>query len=334
MAVFRDKVSRAYMKVISSVSSQTFAADVRLGLSDRTKHISSKYFYNEQGDKIFRDIMEMDAYYLTRCEYEILDRYKNELHAIFAGSSDSFQLIEFGAGDGYKTKLLLENFLGKSRHFRYLPVDISSNALELLLQDLEKTFPDLEAEGIQDDYFNALDALHIDGSIPKTVLFLGSNIGNFSKEMTLAFLRKIAGSFGSRDRLLIGFDLKKDPAVILNAYNDAGGITKAFNLNLLLRINEELGANFDIMKFEHVPVYDPESGEARSYLMSTTAQSVLIPALNETFSFGQWETIHTEISRKYSVSEIEMLADMAGFRIIRHFYDSRRYFTDSVWALK
>jgi len=322
------------MKVISSISTTAFAADVLQGLTDNPKHLSSKYFYNEQGDKIFRDIMEMDPYYLTRCEYEILQQYKSELHALITGTSNNFQLIEFGAGDGYKTKVLLQNFLQEPSRFRYLPVDISANALELLLTDLEKTFPGLDAEGIQDDYFNALDTVHIDPDIPKTVLFLGSNIGNFSGEMTLTFLKKIAGSFKSEDRLLIGFDLKKDPAVILNAYNDPGGITKAFNLNLLLRINEELGANFDIMKFEHVPVYDPGNGEARSYLVSITEQTVDIPALNVRVNFDAWESIHTEISRKYSISDIEKLADKAGFRIIRHFSDKRKYFTDSLWALK
>lgn len=165
------------------------------------------------------------------------------------------------------------------------------------------------------------------------IFFLGSNIGNFKKEEAVSFLKEIGLRIGKQDFLFLGTDLKKDPKVILDAYNDVSGITKRFNLNLLERINRELGANFDMSKFMHYPIYDPLTGTCKSYLISLENQEVEIADLNDKIEFEAYEAIHTEISQKYSVSELKEIANKAGFKMTNQFYDERKYFLDSVWEL-
>lgn len=311
----------------------SFARDVLKGLSSFPKFIPSKYFYDQAGDKLFQQIMEMECYYLTDAEYEILDSYQSELLHIFNNEKHGFQLIEFGAGDAYKTKVLLRAFLQHQAKFKFVPIDISGTVLGELKQDMQENFPNLEVVPIQDDYFKALKRLNLEGSSKKVVLFLGSNIGNFTKKETINFLRKLSYNLSEGDLLMIGFDLKKDPEIIIKAYNDPEGITARFNLNLLERINNELGGEFDLKTFKHCPSYDPVSGAMKSYLLSSGRQKVRVEALDRYFSFLPWEPIHTEISRKYNMLDVENLAKESGFRMIENFYDSRSYFVDSVWEL-
>jgi uncharacterized SAM-dependent methyltransferase len=162
---------------------------------------------------------------------------------------------------------------------------------------------------------------------------MGGNIGNFRKTGALEFLRKMKAVLHAGDLLLIGVDLRKDPRVILKAYDDSKGVTARFNFNLLERINRELGADFNLPDWKHYATYDPQSGEVLSYLISQKEQQVFISVLNKTFSFAQYEAIHTEYACKYSVEEIEKLAEDSGFESIRHFFDSRRYFTDTLWRV-
>ena len=306
-----------------------FAIDVAKGLSDNRKHLSSKYFYDKQGDKLFQKIMQLDEYYLTNSEFEILDTYKEEISNSFVNGYDSFLLTEFGAGDGFKTKILLDHFTRKRFAFKYLPIDISQHALDSLLGALKSEFPRLEGYGIRADYFAALKRLN--GEIPKILLFLGSNIGNLSDSGAIEFLSQMRRSIGSNDKVLIGFDLKKDPDIIKKAYNDSRGITREFNLNLLERINRELGGEFDRREFEHSPTYDPDEGAARSYIVSKIEQDVYIRSLDRSFHFEKGESIFTEVSRKYDVSEIESLARRSGFKVIANYFDRKRYFSDSLW---
>lgn len=314
-----------------SGASSSFARDVAQGLSASPKRLSSKYFYDKRGDALFQSIMNMPEYYLTRSEFEILDMHKESLLQQFRNSSGRFNLIEFGAGDGFKTKILLRHFIEAGVDFQYLPIDISSNVLQILTDDLKKSLPGLQVKGIADDYFKALHQLRQTADRRNIVLFLGSNIGNFAEKDALEFLQKLGEELASGDLLLIGFDLKKDPQQILAAYNDAGGITRAFNLNLLRRINEELGGDFDLDKWVHYPLYDPVCGEARSYLLSARKQQVFIREIEQTFSFEQWEPVHVEISRKYDPETIARYAATSGFRLRAHFFDCRHYFTDSLW---
>ncbi len=311
-----------------------FAEDVRTGLSSNPKYLQSKYFYNEAGDKLFQQIMDVEEYYLTISEYDIFDRQKSELLKHFSPDGQRFELIEFGAGDGLKTKILIEYFLKQEVDFSYIPVDISSNVLNELSSTLTVSFPSLKIHPVCDDYFHTLEELNQVDFDKKVILFLGSNIGNFRGDHAIPFLRHLAAEMTSHDKLLIGFDLKKDPEIILRAYNDRQGITRDFNLNLLVRINEELDADFDLSKFKHYPTYNPQTGETISYLVSLETHQVKIKALNQTFNFDEWEPVFMEVSQKYSLKDIERLAINSGFRVEMNFFDTRNYFADSLWTLK
>lgn len=307
-----------------------FAHDVKEGLTSSPKRLPSKYFYDKQGDRIFQEIMHLPEYYLTRSEFEILDRNK-QVFLDFFRSKNSFNLIEFGAGDGLKTKILLRHFSEQNTRFRYIPVDISGHVLKLLTDELKQELPSVETTPLQDDYFLALNRLSKTGGSRNVVLFLGSNIGNFSEDEAIRFLQAMGKNINSGDLALIGFDLKKDPDIIRRAYNDEAGVTRAFNLNLLSRINRELDANFDPDKFMHYPSYDPVSGEARSYIVSKTEQDVHIGSLVQTFRFKAWEPIHVEISRKYDINTIRKYAAAAGFVMRELFYDQHHFYVNALW---
>ena len=315
----------------TTLAINTFAEDVREGLLQTPKTLPSKYFYNEQGDKLFQTIMGLGEYYLTRCEFQIFEDQKQEILENFLGQDQQFRLVELGAGDGTKTKVLLDHFLKTGVDFSYAPIDISQNVLDQLGNDLKKSMPALQFEPIQGDYFHALADLNKVHDMKEVVLFLGSNIGNFSIEGGVKFLTQLGSNLSTGDMLLIGFDLMKNPQTILNAYNDKMGVTREFNLNLLKRMNDELGANFDLDKFKHFPTYNPINGETRSHLVSTEAQGVYIEALEESFHFVAWEAVHTEVSQKYSPEMIREFAEKAGFRVVHDFTDECQYFVDSLW---
>jgi L-histidine N-alpha-methyltransferase len=319
--------------ITTETMTDQFAKDVHEGLCAPQKFLSSRYFYDAKGDKIFQQIMSMPEYYLTGCEYEIFDRQKDAiLEAIHPGKK--FNLVELGAGDGYKTKLLLRHFLDKKIDFEYFPVDISGDVLKSLKADLAENFEGVKVTLLNYEYFTALEKLNDLDDSPKVILFLGSNIGNFTPERASAFFEKLNHVMLPGDKLLSGIDLKKNPNTILKAYNDPAGITRSFNLNLLERMNRELGANFDLDYWDHFPTYDPFTGECRSYLMSCRQQEVTIAATGHTYSFRDNEPIHMEISRKYRIDQIEDLAQQTGFEVLEHFTDSKRYFVDTLWEKK
>lgn len=309
----------------------TFAKDCLDGLSANKKYLSSKYFYDKRGSEIFQDIMRMPEYYLTDCELEIFEQQKEAIYHAFSNHSSAFELVELGAGDGLKTKILLSHFLDQNLDFEYAPIDISESAVHQLLADLKKELPRLKTKALIGDYFHLLEELnHQD--IPKVIMFLGSNIGNFSWEEALSFLSQLRNQMKDKDQLFIGFDLKKDPKVILNAYSDPHGHTAAFNLNLLQRINRELDADFNLSNFKHLETYDKESGATKSFLMSQQKQKVHLAILDEELSFEKGESIFMEISQKYDESMIQRLASKAGFVLKQNFYDSRKYYLNSLWG--
>ncbi len=308
-----------------------FEKDVYEGLRSSPKHLKSKYFYDSTGDEIFQEIMKLPEYYLTNSEFEILQTYKNKIGNLLEHLAP-FLLVDLGAGDAKKTKVILQHFIDKEMDFTYVPVDISPDAIHNVTLTLAETLPDLAVSGISGDYMNALNSLPRDQN--KVILFLGSSIGNFTKEETLGFLKGISLKMNPNDLLITGFDLKKDPEIILAAYNDRKGITAQFNLNLLRRINRELDANFDLSLFEHYPSYHQEEGEARSALVSLQEQQVFISALDLHIDLAGGEKIHTEISRKFDFEEIEDLARASGFRVMENLTDSKKYFTNSIWRKK
>jgi dimethylhistidine N-methyltransferase len=275
--------------------------------------------------------MATPEYYLTDAEFAVFRQNKAEILAHFG---DGFELVELGAGDGQKTRVLLEHFLDAAVDFSYRPIDISGDVLHELENDLARRWPQLAVAPVRNDWFAALrnmDTLGPDRH--RVVMFLGANVGNMERSAVTQFLSTLRASLDENDRVLIGFDLKKDPARILAAYNDPAGNTAAFNLNLLHRINRELDADFHVDRFRHWQLYDPLTGACRSRILSTERQTVRIGHLEAEFSFDAWEAIEVEVSMKYSLAEIDQLATETGFRVERHFRDANGDFVDTLWRV-
>ena len=317
-------------KTISIIKS-TFAEDVYKGLSDFPKHLSSKYFYDERGDRLFQDIMQLPEYYLTNSEFDILSRYKDQIVDMFSQGTSSISLIELGAGDGKKTKILLENMVKRDVDFKYIPIDISQNALDSLEVTIEQELPGVQVEARQGTYFEVLEHLSKYNHSRKVILFLGSNIGNLLHADAVKFLRQLQEVMSANDLLFVGFDQKKNPQTVLDAYNDPAGITEEFNKNILRRINNELGGNFELDNFLHWEVYDPETGTAKSYLVAKNEQTVHIKSLGLDVQFKAWETIHTEISQKYDDDVVDWLAQKAGLSTIGEFSDPSKGYKDYIF---
>lgn len=309
-----------------------FKQEIYQGLTAYPKFLSSKYIYDKAGDALFQDIMNMPEYYLTNMEFNILEMFKEQLAHHFSKNEKPFHLIEMGAGDGKKTKILLRHFTDKKLDFTFRPIDISQNALDSLQADLKKEIPKLAVEPMQGTYFETLKKLSITTEEPKVILFLGSNIGNLLHDQAIEFLSQIQKYMQLDDLLFIGFDQKKNPQTILDAYNDTTGITASFNKNVLARINRELDADFDVDSFMHWEVYDPESGTAKSYLVAQSPQEVRIEKLNLDITFDAWETIHTEISQKYDDKTVHWLAEQSGLKVLEEFSDQNNYYKNYLFT--
>lgn len=277
--------------------------------------------------------MNMPEYYLTDCEFNILEKHKKALADYFTDKG-GFDLIELGAGDGKKTKILLRYLTENDFEFDYLPIDISQHILDDLEASIQKEIPKVKMKTQQGTYFAVLKDLagYIDRK--KVIIVLGSNIGNLQHKRAIDFLKNIRDTMQEGDMLLMGFDQKKNPQTILNAYSDPTGITAAFNKNILARINREMDANFDLDKFLHWETYNPETGTASSYLVAKEEQVVDIPRLDLKVKFKQWETIHTEISQKYDDEVVAWLAREAGLKIVEFFADDRGYYKNYVFQPK
>ncbi|GAB3815369.1 L-histidine N(alpha)-methyltransferase [Pontibacter rugosus] len=310
-----------------------FAQDVAEGLSRRQKHLPSRYFYDGQGSRLFQQIMDLPEYYLTRSEFEVLTENREAMAQQFSREG-FFHLIDLGAGDALKTKILIQELAKQQQLFDYVPVDISGDAMQQLSDSLRTELPQVNVEAVVGEYFKALEWLQENKSERKVVLFLGSNIGNFETSESIAFLQRVRSFLQPGDRLLMGVDLRKDPETILDAYNDAAGVTAAFNLNLLHRINRELGGDFDVEQFYHYAMYNPGEGVMRSFLVSKIDQDVAIKETGQTFHFDAWEAIHTENSHKYSLSSIQELAGTCGFEVETVFYDGQKKFADVLFSVR
>jgi dimethylhistidine N-methyltransferase len=308
---------------------EKFLQDVLSGLNAKPKTLQSKYFYDEDGDILFQKIMSSSEYYLTNCEMEIFTKQTAALAKAIKNGFDSFNLVELGAGDASKSIHLIKELSQQKVNFTYMPIDISSYVIELLEETLPKKVKNLQINGLKGEYFDMLEKANQISSRRKAVLFLGANIGNMPATEAVNFCKKLRSQLNKEDLLLIGFDLKKHPKIIRQAYHDAKGYTRDFNLNLLKRINKELGANFNIDNFEHYPSYDPATGSCKSYLISLKKQSITIA--KTTINFDEHEYIAMEISQKYDLKETENMAKQAGFKPIKHFYDKKNWFVDSVW---
>lgn len=315
-----------------TIEESTLAKDILVGLSSDKKFIPSKYFYDEKGSMLFNKITRHKDYYLTNCELEILENNKGKLATIFA--EKPFNLIELGPGEGIKSRIIIDEFLQKNLDFNYFTIDISRKYLKQIVKQFNQELPKLKLMALNSDYFSGLHWLSLHSKRRNVVLFLGSSIGNFNVENTKVFLKNIWQDLHHDDYLLIGFDLRKDLDTLINAYNDSDGITRAFNMNLLQRLNRELAADFKIENFTHHATYNVYSGAMESYLISLKKQTVTFKALHKSFDFDEFEPIHVEFSYKYLLSQIEEFAQNAGFKIVNNFTDTHNYFVDSLWQVQ
>ena len=311
--------------------------EVLAGLRAPRKSLPSKYFYDAAGDAIFQQIMRCPEYYPTRAELLILETRAPEIAALLASDgAPPFDVVELGAGDATKSVYLLRAILARDAALTYRPIDISGSIIASLEARLPGAVPGavpgLRVAGLHGEYLPMLaaSAAATPPGRARVVLFMGANIGNMSPAEALEFCQTLRAQLSPADRLLIGFDLIKSPHRILAAYNDAGGLTRAFNLNLLTRLNRELGADFDVAAFSHFPTYDPATGACSSYLVSARAQTVYL-AGQWPIAFAAGEVIHTEISQKYTLAQTDDLARAAGFRPIRHFLDPAADFLLALW---
>jgi dimethylhistidine N-methyltransferase len=303
------------------------AEDVRRGLSSEPKRFLPKYFYDELGSQLFDAICLLPEYYLTRAENEILNTYADEIVASVEGETI---LLEMGSGSASKTRLIIEALLRKQHELLFIPVDISATALDSSSRILLQSYPQLKIDAYAADYFAGLAELGKTQRARTLALFLGSNISNFDLDEALKFLRALRLVLHEGDALLLGADLKKDKAILEAAYNDALGVTAAFNLNVLARINRELGSNFDLRAFQHHAFYNEQLGRVEIYIESLREQTVMISQLEMEVKFGRGEQIHTENSYKYDLSDITSLASQTGFTRARTWLDGGEKFSSNL----
>lgn len=308
-----------------------FAFDVKKGLGRNNKYLLPKYFYDKIGSQLFEEITRQPEYYLTGIETDIIRQYSNQIFSVIGEGKIS--LVEFGSGSSTKTRILLENILAKERHGYYFPIDISSDFLKQTVNELSTDFPHLTTVGIAENYIDGIDRINECISrnrscIPekKLVLFLGSSIGNFDPKEARDFLQNVRKRIGHDDYFLVGFDLKKEEQILTAAYNDKARVTEKFNLNILSRINRELGGDFDLDAFSHLAFYNNDESRIEMHLVSKKKQHVYLPDTYTTFIFEKDEKIHTENSYKYTIEDIDVLADKCEFKIQDHFQDHRKWF--------
>jgi L-histidine Nalpha-methyltransferase len=307
-------------------------------IGDRVKRTSPKYLYDKLGSQLFEQICMQPEYYLTRVELEILNNYSAEIANLYK-DFDKIAMIELGSGSSTKTRILMQQFVNmqQTEKMYYFPVDLSSTILEETINKLPNEFPSIDMLAIHSDYIQGIRMVEEVisnkedsriGPLNKLILFLGSTIGNFEPKEASEFLKQIRSSIdnGNNNCLLIGFDLHKDSKILEAAYNDKNGITAKFNLNILSRINRELGGEFDLNKFSHSAFYNIKKRRIEMHLISKTDQNIKINSLRKRVSLRKDESIHTENSYKYSVSQIRELAESSGFKVEKNFLDKRSWF--------
>jgi L-histidine N-alpha-methyltransferase len=309
---------------------EEFARDVATGLGNSPKYLQPKYFYDARGSELFEAITEQPEYYPTRTEAAILRRSAPSIAGLMG---DTVSLVELGSGSSVKTTILLESLLDSADEVHYMPIDISPTILKETASRLGRHYPELALTPIPCQYETGLERASTlvaeDEAVPDRmlVLFLGSSVGNMEPDQAIAFLSSIRAQLEEPDALLVGFDLVKEASVLNAAYNDAAGVTAAFNLNLLARINHELSGRFDLDRFSHRALFNAAASRVEMHLVSRTAQDVPILDLGRDFHFEPGETIHTENSYKYTRGSIDEYADAAGFLVSEIFTDEREWFS-------
>lgn len=299
-------------------------------LASRPRALPSHLFYDDAGSRLFQWITRLPDYYPTRVEEEILERYGARLAASHAGRSVT--VVDLGAGDGHKTRIVVDHLRAAGARVTYAPVDVSRAALGFAAARMREAGPDVRVAPIHGRYGAGVRrAAALAPGAARLVLFLGSSIGNLERPEAVDFLRVLRGNLASGDRALVGFDLLKPRDVLQRAYDDAQGVTRAFNLNLLARLNRECGADFELSAWRHVATFDPVRPAMESWLESTRRQVVHLGGAS--FAFATGERIHTEISCKYGLSAVSAFAREAGFREEEELTDERGWFLDALWSV-
>jgi L-histidine N-alpha-methyltransferase len=286
-------------------SRQQMVRDVREGLTKANKQLSPKYFYDERGSELFEEITQLPEYYLTRAERSLLEQRISEIVAAVRPCS----LVELGAGSATKTRLILDEMRTSGCAECYVPIDVSKDFLEATALQLETDYPDIRITPVVSDITEPFTLPPL--ANPTLVAFLGSTIGNFPREPAIRLLSHVARTMGPSDRFLLGADLIKDPDVINRAYNDSKGVTAAFNLNMLERLNRELGADFPVSDYDHNAFYSSENHRVEMHLIARNAHKVVIPEIGE-IRFRKGESIRTELSYKYDRATLEDILKSSG----------------------
>jgi dimethylhistidine N-methyltransferase len=300
---------------------RSFSEDTRRGLTATPKVLFPKYLYDALGSRLFEAICELPEYYVTRAETEVLQRHAAEIAGALEGP---LRLLELGSGDGRKTRLLIEALVARQGGLEYLPIDVSRSAVEQSSERLLHVFPELTVTAFVADYQSGLRAVRgerVPPGVRTLALFLGSTIGNLDSGDRIALLREIRAVLRPGDGLLLGVDLRKSESVLLPAYDDPLGVTSAFNLNLLVRINQELGGGFDLGTFRHQARWNPELYRIEMHLESLREQTVPIRSLGLEVHFDAGETIHTESSYKFAPAQVAEMAEAGGFTLRRTWTD-------------
>lgn len=306
-----------------TAADQQFARDVREGLGERPKTLPCVYFYDDRGSSLFERICDQPEYYPTRAEREIIRKRADD---IASTAPDPVQVVELGSGNSAKTFWLLEALLDSRERVTYIPVDVCGGILEDSATELKETLPGLAVRPIAARYEEGLRAVNPEeGEV--LMLWLGSSIGNLDREEAASFLASVKEKLSKADRMLIGIDLLKGQEILECAYNDEAGVTAEFNLNMLARINRDLGGTFVLDEFRHVAVYNSDEGRVEMYLESVRDQEVSIEAIDATIPFEAGERIHTENCHKYDFEGIETLARGGGLRLLNQWLDSNCLFS-------
>lgn len=309
-------------EVTSDRTQTTFCAEVDTGLRQSPKSLPTRYLYDHEGSELFESITDLPEYYLTRCETQILRDHADE---IIRECGQLGSIIEFGSGSSKKTRLILEAALRAQGPVTYVPIDISSDFLHETATNLLNQYPELSIDAVSGEYFDVADALPVSPR-PLLILFLGSNIGNLTLDEGVDFMARVGRQMRDGDHFLLGIDLVKDPAIIEAAYNDKRGVTGAFNLNLLARINRELNANFDVSRFAHRAPYLENEHRVEMRLYSLADQVVEIEGVGRSIPFAEGEFIHTEWSHKYTLESFGAMAARAGLEIDETWLDDKQWF--------
>ena len=312
-----------YFKPHATKIEKSFAEEISYSLSQNSKFINPKFFYDRKGSDLFESICSLPEYYPTKTEISILKKLKHELSSYL---DENMNLVELGSGASVKTRLILDIFTILQDETEYFPIDISEILTESSEQ-LLKDYDTLHITGIIDTYEGGLEFLKNYDNKKNLIIFLGSSFGNFAPDDGKLFLDKIFLTMNSGDLFLIGLDLVKDKNILESAYDDSKGTTAKFNLNVLSRINDELDADFDLDNFSHYSIYNESDQRIEMNLKSLVQQSVIIAKSNLSLNFNKDELIHTEYSHKYNVSQIKKLLIDVGFTIKHIWLDDKNYFS-------